>query len=105
MFRKDIGQPHNFYLMVAVEMGILGLGILLAIIYTITATFRTVLHNVKDAFLCNCYQGLAAGLVGLLAVAFTAEVFYIFQLMGIIWFMVALLAKAKAMLPVERTDA
>ncbi len=79
------GYPHNCYLQMAVETGIVGL---LSFIWLLFVLFRNSLRNlrlIQDDFLQSVLMGLAAGLFGFLAHSFVDTNFYSVQLGNLMW--------------------
>ena len=82
--------PHNCYLQMAAESGVLGLGAFLWILVTL---FRASLLNIRkiyDKFRGAVLAGLLAGLFGLLIHSFVDTDLYSLQLGNLIWFMMGL---------------
>ena len=83
--------PHNCYLQMAAESGILGLG---AFLWILVALFKTSLINVKrinDKFYGAVLVGLLAGLFGLLIHSFVDTDIYSLQLGNLMWFLMGLI--------------
>lgn len=83
--------PHNSYLQMAAESGLLGLG---AFLWILIALFRTSLINVKrinDKFYEAVLVGLLAGLFGFLVHSFFDVNIYTLQLGNLMWFIMGLI--------------
>lgn len=83
--------PHNCYLQMAAESGVLGLGAFLWILITL---FRISLMNIKrinDKFCGAVLAGLLAGLFGLLVHSFFDVDIYSLQLGNLMWFIMGLI--------------
>ena len=82
--------PHNCYLQMAAESGVLGLG---AFLWILVALFKTSLVNVKrldDKLYGAVLPGFLAGLFGLLIHSFVDTDIYSLQLGNLIWFLMGL---------------
>jgi len=83
--------PHNSYLHMAAESGLLGLG---AFLWIILVLFRKALANlvkIKDGFHGAVLAGLLAGLFAFLAHSFVDTNFYSLQLGNLMWFIMGLI--------------
>ena len=83
--------PHNSYLQMAAEIGIVGLA---SFIFVLAALFITALRNmrkIKDVFYSNILLGLLAGLFGFLVHSFFDVHFYALQLSILMWFIMGLI--------------
>ncbi|MDD5679960.1 MAG: O-antigen ligase family protein [Candidatus Omnitrophica bacterium] len=83
--------PHNSYLQMSAESGLLGVG---AFLWVLVALFKTSLVNVKrlNNKLCGAVlPGLLAGLFGLLIHSFVDTDIYSLQLGNLIWFLMGLI--------------
>ena len=83
--------PHNSYLQMAAETGIVGLA---SFIMLIMALFITSLMNViriRDTFYKNILLGLLSGLFGFLVHSFFDVHFYALQLATLMWFVMGLI--------------
>ncbi|MBL7070874.1 MAG: O-antigen ligase family protein [Candidatus Omnitrophica bacterium] len=79
--------PHNSYLHMAAEAGLLGLG---AFIWIMVVLFKVSLENLKktrNAFHSTVLIGFLAGLFGFLAHSFVEVNFFTLQLGNLMWFM------------------
>ncbi len=79
------GYPHNCYLQMTVETGLVGLLSFLLILFVL---FRRTLQSVKlikDEFLLSVLLGLSAGLLGFLVHSFFDTNFYSVQLGNLMW--------------------
>ncbi len=84
--------PHNSYLQMTAESGVLGIG---AFLWVLAALFGTSLANIKginDKFYRAVLVGLLAGLFGFLIHSFVDTDFYSLQLGNLMWFMMGLIA-------------
>lgn len=82
--------PHNSYLQMSAESGILGVG---AFLWILAALFKTSLGNIKrgGSGLCaSVLPGLLAGLFGMLIHSFVDTDIYSLQLGNLIWFLMGL---------------
>jgi len=83
--------PHNSYLHMAADSGILGLG---AFIWIIIILFKTSFANLKridDKFYSALLIGFLAGLFGFLVHSFVDVNIYMLQLGNLMWFIVGLI--------------
>jgi len=83
--------PHNSYLHMAAEAGLLGLG---AFIWIMASLFKTSLANLKridDKFYSVFLIGLLAGLFGFLLHSFVDTNIYTLQLGNLMWFVMGLI--------------
>lgn len=83
--------PHNCYLQIAAETGLLGLG---AFLWVIVALFRTSLANLKmveGRFYKMLLAGLLTGLFGFLVHSFVDTNIYTLQLGILMWFTIGLI--------------
>ncbi len=83
--------PHNSYLHMAAESGLLGLG---AFIWIMITLFRTSLANLKridNRFHSAILIGLLTGLFGFLVHSFVDVNFYTLQLGNLMWFVMGLI--------------
>jgi len=84
--------PHNSYLHMAAESGLLGLA---SFLWIIAALFKTSLANLKrigNGFYSIFLTGLLAGLFGFLAHSFVDTNIYTLQLGNLMWFIMGLMA-------------
>jgi putative inorganic carbon (HCO3(-)) transporter len=87
--------PHNCYLQMAAETGLLGVG---AFVWVIFALFKTSLANlkiIKDPFYKTLLTGMLAGLFGFLAHSFVDTDIYTLQLVNLMWVMIGLIVAAQ----------
>jgi len=82
--------PHNSYLQMAAETGLVGLAAFLWIIFRLAKTSLGKLKNIKDKFYNYIIKGLIAGLFGFLIHSFFDVNFYSFQLVILMWFIMGL---------------
>lgn len=83
--------PHNSYLQMAAEIGILGL---LSFIWIIVSLFRVSVSNINKSlnkFYKYILLGLLTGLLGLLAHSFVDVDFYALQLASLMWLIMGLI--------------
>ncbi|MFH1305558.1 MAG: O-antigen ligase family protein [Candidatus Omnitrophota bacterium] len=83
--------PHNSYLHMAAEMGLLGLG---AFLWMVAALFRTALTGIRriaDGFYSACLAGFLAGFTGFLIHSFVDTNFYALQLGILMWIVMGLI--------------
>ena len=83
--------PHNSYLQMAAETGLLGLGAFLWIIITIFKTSSANLKKINDKFYSALLSGLLAGLFAFLAHSFVDTDLYSLQLRYLMWFVIGLI--------------
>jgi len=82
--------PHNSYLHMAAETGLLGLGAFLWIIIALFRTSLKRLREITDDFHGAFLVGALAGLFGFLLHSFVDTNFYSLQLGGLMWFVMGL---------------
>jgi putative inorganic carbon (HCO3(-)) transporter len=83
--------PHNSYLQMAAEMGIVGLA---AFIWMMIRLFKASLESIKrikDGFYSNVLIGLLAGMLAFLVHSFFDVNFYVLQLVNLMWFVMGLI--------------
>ena len=85
MAKGRSGYPHNCYLQLMAEMGLLGLGILGWMIFVLFREARRGLAWVKDSVLGFVLPGAMAGLLGFLVHSFVDTNFYSVQLGNLMW--------------------
>lgn len=83
--------PHNSYLQMAAEMGLIGLASFILIIIGLFRTSLTNMKKIKDNFFASVLLGLLAGLSGFFAHSFFDVNFYAFQLVNVMWFIMGLI--------------
>lgn len=87
--------PHNYYLALLVETGILGLGVFCWLLKRIIHnTLKLRLQAQGNLFSESLSIGYLAGLVGLLTHAFFGETFESFRILGPFWFLTGLVMAA-----------
>jgi len=89
------GYPHNCYLQMAAEIGIVGLG---AFFWVLFVLFRSSLKNIskmKDDFLFCVLIGLLAGLFGFLIHAGVDTILYSVQLGNLMWVAMGVIVAAQ----------
>jgi putative inorganic carbon (HCO3(-)) transporter len=82
--------PHNSYLHLAAETGLIGLGAFLWIIFVLFRNSLSNLRNINDEFYNSVLAGLLAGLFGFLAQSFVDTNLYAFRLAVLMWFVMGL---------------
>ena len=87
--------PHNSYLHMAAESGILGLGTFLWVIITLFWASLANLKKIHDRFVNTVLIGLLASLFGLLAHSFVDTDMYTLQLSNLMWFIMGLIVAAQ----------
>lgn len=85
------GYPHNCYLQMAVEIGIVGLLSFLWIVLTIFRKSLKVLNTMRDHFLRFLLLGVLAGYGGFLVHSFFDTNFYSVQLASLMWLLMGLI--------------
>jgi len=89
------GYPHNCYLQMAAETGLLGLGAFVWVFGALfTASFRS-LRAMKDCFLRAVCAGVLAGLFGFMVHSFFDTNFYSVQLGNFMWLCMAVVVAAQ----------
>jgi putative inorganic carbon (HCO3(-)) transporter len=83
--------PHNSYLHMAADSGLLGLGAFLWIIFTLFKTSLTNMKKIDDKFYNTLLAGLLAGLFGFLIHSFVDTNIYTLQLGNLMWFIMGLI--------------
>ena len=83
--------PHNSYLQMAAEMGIVGLSAFLWLIFRLFMSSLKNLKNIKDGLYSNVLIGLLAGLAGFLVHSFFDVNLYALQLVTLMWFIMGLI--------------
>ncbi len=83
--------PHNSYLHMAAEAGLLGLGAFAWIMISLFKTSLTNLKKINDRFHSAFLIGLLAGLFGFLAHSFVDTNIYTLQLGNLMWFVMGLI--------------
>lgn len=82
----DAPTPHNFYLKVLTETGLIGLSLYLLLLARLGgALLRIVNQPDQNASLVALSGGLLSAFAGFLVESFGANIFYIFQLMMSFW--------------------
>ncbi len=93
--------PHNSYLQMAAESGVLGVG---AFLWILVALFRTSISNIKrinDKFYGAVLAGLLAGLFGFLVHSFFDVNMYSLQLGNLMWFIMGLIIAVQKVFSTE----
>lgn len=85
--------PHNIYISVLVEMGLIGFIIFILIIRQILKLVWN-LQRKNDDFIKNVSSGFVASIVGVLIIGLSEEVFFDYQLMGSFWLILGLLSQS-----------
>lgn len=83
--------PHNSYLQMAAETGLVGLASFLFVIASLFASSILSMNRIKDPFYKSILLGLLTGLVALLAHSFFDVHFYALQLATLMWFIMGLI--------------
>lgn len=83
--------PHNSYLQMAAETGIVGLASFLLVIISLFAVSFKNMKKIKSEFYINILIGLLAGLFGFLVHSFFDVNFYALQLANLMWFIMGLI--------------
>lgn len=83
--------PHNSYLHMAAESGLLGLGAFIWIIVTLFTSSIANFRNINSGANSNLLIGLLAGLFGFLVHSFVDINFYSLQLGNLMWFIMGLI--------------
>jgi len=91
------GYPHNCYLQMAAETGVLGLGAFIWLIFVIFKESFRVLRIIKDPFLDSVLLGMTAGMAGFMTHSFFDTNFYSVQLGALCWLMLGLLVAVQKM--------
>ena len=90
-FERGGYYPHNSYLHMAADSGLLGLGAFLWIIFTLFKTSLTNLKKIDDKFYNALLAGLLAGLFAFLIHSFVDTNIYTLQLGNLMWFIMGLI--------------
>jgi putative inorganic carbon (HCO3(-)) transporter len=83
--------PHNSYLQMTAEMGIVGLAAFLWVIIRLFKTSLESIKRIKDGFYSNVLIGLLAGMLAFLIHSFFDVNFYALQLANLMWFIMGLI--------------
>jgi putative inorganic carbon (HCO3(-)) transporter len=97
--------PHNSYLQMTAEMGIVGLAVFMWMMF---ALFKNSLNNIKrikDGFYSNVLTGLLAGMLAFLVHSFFDVNFYALQLAILMWFIMGLIVAVQRIALNEENDA
>jgi len=95
--------PHNSYLQMAAETGLLGLGAFLWIMITVFKTSWDNLKKINDKFYNALLIGLLAGLFAFLAHSFVDTNLYSLQFRFLLWFVIGLIV-ALQRIAIEKTE-
>ncbi len=95
-YKGDIGgeagfYPHNSYLQMAAETGIVGLASFLIVVISLFRVSIKNLQKIKEAFYNSILIGLLAGLFGFLVHSFFDVNLYALQLVNLMWFVMGLI--------------
>jgi len=91
-FTADGGTyPHNSYLQMTAELGIVGLVAFAWIIFRLFKTSLESIKMIKDGFYSNVLMGLSAGMLAFLVHSFFDVNFYALQLATLMWFVMGLI--------------
>jgi len=85
------GYPHNSYLHMAAEIGIIGLAAFLWIIFKLTFSIISHLRSIQDRFLSAVHLGASMAIVAFLAHSFVETHFYSVQLANYMWIIFGLI--------------
>ena len=96
--------PHNSYLQMAAETGLLGLGAFLWIIITVFKTSWGNLKKINDKFYNALSIGLLAGLFAFLAHSFVDTNFYSLQFRYLMWFVIGLIVAVQRIALKEESE-
>lgn len=83
--------PHNSYLQMAAETGIIGLASFIWIIFRLFRDALRGIGEIGDIYYKNILLGLSAGMVAFLAHSFFDVNFYSLQLVNLMWFVMGLM--------------
>lgn len=83
--------PHNSYLQMAAETGIVGLASFILVMISLFKTSLINMRKTEDSFYRNILLGLSAGLFGFLVHSFFDVNFYALQLAILMWFIMGLI--------------
>lgn len=83
--------PHNSYLQMAAETGIVGLASFVLLIAALFVTSLANIRKIKNSFYNGILTGLLAGLFGFLVHSFFDVHFYSLQLVNLMWFIMGLI--------------
>ncbi len=96
--------PHNSYLQMAAETGLLGLGAFLWIIVTVFENSLANLKKINDKFYNALLIGLLAGLFAFLAHSFVDTNFYSLQFRYLMWFIIGLIVAVQRIALKEESE-
>jgi len=85
------GYPHNCYLQMLAEMGVIGLAAFLWILYRLFRHGFSNLKKIQDQFSHHLLKGLLIGFLGFLIHSFFDTFFYSNQLGSLMWIMIGLI--------------
>jgi len=85
------GYPHNCYLHMAAEIGLVGLGAFLLFIYKLFKKALNNLKNIREQSIKVLLYGLLAGLFGFLIHSFFDTSFYSVKLDNLLWIIMGLI--------------
>ena len=99
-FYAPVGKrdPHNAYILIAAELGLIALGVFLWIIALIYKNTLFLYKKSKDKFIKSFALGFLAGIVGLLVCNIFGSRMDSQILMGFFWILTALVFKSKELL-------
>ena len=86
--------PHNIFVAVLVEMGLMGFILFLFIIKHIFQLVWSLYKSSDDELIKSISIGFVASIMGVLAIGLTAEVFFIYRLMASFWLILGLLSQS-----------
>lgn len=89
------GYPHNCYLQMTAEIGLLGLGAFLWVLFVLFVNSFKVIRKVRDPFLDAVMIGFLCGLFGFLVHSFFDTNFYSVQLGNLMWVVMGVIVVAQ----------
>ena len=92
MIRSNYGLPHNQFLQVWAEMGVIGLWVFLILCKRVFNTCRHLCNLSNDHWVQALGYGVAAGFFGMLVAGISEQTFHVFEAMGVQWLLIGLIA-------------
>lgn len=92
------------YFLILGELGLIGIGVFLWLVFTIFINALKALQSSRDEFTQGLSLGFLAGLIGLLTHALTANTFIIVRIMEPFWFLTAIVMALPELPEQEQTD-
>ncbi len=89
------GYPHNCYLQITAEMGLIGLFAFLWLITLLFIESHRRFYKIDDAYLFFVHSGMLAGLLGFLVHSFVDTNFYSVQLGNLMWVAMGIIVAAQ----------